>query len=328
MTCRTRDLEMADQIVQRTLDIIDYLQPRHWFIENPKTGLLKGRPFMKEYAFVDVDYCQFSSWGYQKPTRIWGPMYLKNLKSRVCDQKTCTNLVVRSSGHWGHRRVLGATPQDGAPRVPLEDQYRIPEGLIYYLMGWARLDQDWIKSPVDPAGKNLPKNSAASVTTLNPVAPSFPPPQREEWGKLIGLAEDCTLCKQGDCGYVKPQTKDTQINTTTWVSARHQNARRQQCRRICTMMSELPIQEDLTPVTPRRGPRTAMAKEKRKKKANLHNPKSKSPRHPPQPPFIDGNQTVVETPDDGRRPRNGRTTPSFHRTPHPSLNSVPLPRNQ
>ncbi len=37
---------------------------------HPKTGLLKGRPFMKEYAYVDVDYCQFRSWGYQKPTRI------------------------------------------------------------------------------------------------------------------------------------------------------------------------------------------------------------------------------------------------------------------
>ena len=74
-------------------------------------------------------------------------------------------------------------------------------------MGWARLDQDWIKPPVGSAKENPPKNSAASVTTLNPVAPSFPPPQREEWGKLIGLAEDCTLCKQGSCGYVKPRPR-------------------------------------------------------------------------------------------------------------------------
>ncbi len=140
MTCRARDLEMADQNVQMTIDIINHFQPRHWFIENPKTGLLKGRPFMKEYAYVDVDYCQFSSWGYQKPTRIWGPAYLRNLKSRICDQKTCTNIIVRSSGHSGHRRVLGATPQDGAPRISLEDQYRIPEGLIYYIMGWEIVD--------------------------------------------------------------------------------------------------------------------------------------------------------------------------------------------
>jgi site-specific DNA-cytosine methylase len=77
MTCRARDLEMANEIIQRTIDIIDHFQPRHWFIENPKTGLLKGRPLMKENAYVDVDYCQFSSWGNQKSTGIWGPAYLK-----------------------------------------------------------------------------------------------------------------------------------------------------------------------------------------------------------------------------------------------------------
>ncbi len=179
MTCRARDLEMADQIVQRTLDIIAHFQPRYWFIENPKTGLLKERPFMKEYAYVDVDYCQFSSWGYQKPTRIWGPGYLKNLKSRVCNPKTCTNIIVRSSGHSGNCRVLGATPQDGATRISLEDQYRIPEGLIYYIMGWARLDQDWIKPPLGSAGKTFPQCPVTSITSFNPIAPSFPSPLKD-----------------------------------------------------------------------------------------------------------------------------------------------------
>ncbi len=146
MTCRARDLEMSDQIVQRTIDIINHFQHRHWFIENPKTGLLKGRPFMNEYAYVDVVFCQLSSWGYQKPTRIWGPTYLRNLKSRVCDQNTCTNIIFRSSGHSRHRQVPKSHPQDGASCISLEDQYRIPEGLIYYAMGWARLDQDWNKS--------------------------------------------------------------------------------------------------------------------------------------------------------------------------------------
>jgi hypothetical protein len=102
--------------------------------------------------------------------------------------------------------------------------------------------------------------------SFNPIAPSSPPPPRKEWGKLIGLAEDCTLCKQGNCGYAKSQHKDTHVNATTWLSARHHNARRQRCHRICTMMSAIPIQEDLTPVTTRRGPRTAMAKENGKGK--------------------------------------------------------------
>ncbi len=77
MTCRARDLDMADAIVRRTIDIIGYFQPRIWFIENPQTGLLKGRDFMQPYGYVDVDYCQFCDWGYQKPTRVWGPMYFQ-----------------------------------------------------------------------------------------------------------------------------------------------------------------------------------------------------------------------------------------------------------
>ena len=54
------------------------------------------------------------------------------------------------------------------------------------------------------------------------------------------------------------------------------------------MMSELPIQEDLTPVTPRRGPRTAMAKEKRKRKANLHTPQIEISEAPTSTSFYRG----------------------------------------
>ena len=32
---------------------------------------------MKDIPFIDVDYCMFSDWGYQKPTRIWGSPAIK-----------------------------------------------------------------------------------------------------------------------------------------------------------------------------------------------------------------------------------------------------------
>ncbi len=85
--------------------------------------------------------------------------------------------MFRSSGHLGHLRVLGANPQDGAPRVFLEDQYRIPERLIYYIIGWARMDQEWIKPPVDPVGRP-PSLFIDLKTSLNPVVLSSPPPWR------------------------------------------------------------------------------------------------------------------------------------------------------
>ena len=73
MTCRPRELAKADAIVERALDIIRYLEPRFWFVENPRTGMLKDRGILDGVTYVDVDYCQFCDWGYQKPTRIWGP---------------------------------------------------------------------------------------------------------------------------------------------------------------------------------------------------------------------------------------------------------------
>ena len=58
-TIGIRDIEGANNIVQRTLDIIDYFQPRWWIIENPQTGLLKQQAMMTNRPFVDVDYCRY-----------------------------------------------------------------------------------------------------------------------------------------------------------------------------------------------------------------------------------------------------------------------------
>ena len=43
---RQRNLELANKIVLRTIEIIDYFKPNKWFMENPQTGLLKDQDFM------------------------------------------------------------------------------------------------------------------------------------------------------------------------------------------------------------------------------------------------------------------------------------------
>jgi hypothetical protein len=70
-TVGKRNLELADQLVVRTLKIIDFFKLEIWWIENPRSGPLKDRFFMKGIPSLDVDYWQFSESGYQKPTRIW-----------------------------------------------------------------------------------------------------------------------------------------------------------------------------------------------------------------------------------------------------------------
>ena len=65
-----RNLEKADRLVKRCLELIFRLQPRVWFLENPDSGLLKTRDFMKDIPFVRVDYCMYGAL-YRKRTRIW-----------------------------------------------------------------------------------------------------------------------------------------------------------------------------------------------------------------------------------------------------------------
>lgn len=82
-----KKMKESDELVKKTLEIIDYFKPRLWFIENPK-GLLKGRGLIDVKPYL-VSYCKYCDWGYKKPTNIWTnkkdfvPKYCS--KSNPCD---------------------------------------------------------------------------------------------------------------------------------------------------------------------------------------------------------------------------------------------------
>ena len=136
-TTLPREIHKGDILVQKALEIIKYLRPPRWFLENPRTGLLTGRPYMANIPYVDVDYCQFSDWGYQKPTRIWGDSEILKLPTKICDPHTCANMVERPNGRWGHRQMLGGNDM----RATRNQKYRIPDKLIQFLCGWPTVDE-------------------------------------------------------------------------------------------------------------------------------------------------------------------------------------------
>ena len=127
------DLELADSIVRKTLEIIRYLKPKRWFLENPRNGLLSTREYMAGIPFVDVDYCQFSHWGYQKPTRVWGDLTIAKIQPKLCDGETCENLETRGNGRKGHQKILGGNHMT----TTRKEKYRVPEALVCYLCGWS-----------------------------------------------------------------------------------------------------------------------------------------------------------------------------------------------
>ena len=112
----TQDLEDSDKLVERTLEIINYLKPKLWFIENPQTGTLKNRDIMKGIPFYDVDYCMYSDFGYRKRTRVWTNKL--NFKNKMCDGKgTCGNMIT--------------IPTNGAKRHDTGDDLKCTERTLH-----------------------------------------------------------------------------------------------------------------------------------------------------------------------------------------------------
>jgi hypothetical protein len=86
LTTRPRNIENANEIVFKCLEIIEYLTPKYYIIENPQTGLLKGQSFMNGIPYIDIDYCKYNM-PYRKRTRIWSNIewIAKPLCSKDCN---------------------------------------------------------------------------------------------------------------------------------------------------------------------------------------------------------------------------------------------------
>jgi len=68
-TPKTNEAILGVTLVRRTIEIIDYLGPKYWFIENPR-GKLRKLEIMKDLPRKTVTYCQYGE-ERMKPTDIW-----------------------------------------------------------------------------------------------------------------------------------------------------------------------------------------------------------------------------------------------------------------
>ena len=86
-TVGVRKIDESNAIVLKVLEIIQYLDPIFFIIENPQSGLLKDQYFMNDIPYDDVDYCKYGM-PYRKRTRLWNNVYgwvPKSLCKRDCD---------------------------------------------------------------------------------------------------------------------------------------------------------------------------------------------------------------------------------------------------
>ena len=120
---RQLDMLEGDKLVKKTLEIINYFNCENWFMENPQSGKLKDREYMKDIPYYDVDYCKYSDWGYRKRTRIWTNK--KDWINLMC-KKDCNNM----NGNIHKARLSDKQVRTEFSKL---DKYRIPEDLIYSL---------------------------------------------------------------------------------------------------------------------------------------------------------------------------------------------------
>ena len=119
-----RDLDSADALVKKALEIIDYFQPSFWLIENPATGLLKTRPCMQHLPRpLMCSYCQYCDWGYRKNTHFWTNL---DLALKVCD-KACPGFANGRHPNIAQRSTRFTNKPNRNNRKA--DLYRIPDEL-------------------------------------------------------------------------------------------------------------------------------------------------------------------------------------------------------
>lgn len=125
-----RDLDAADRCVLAAFQIIEYLQPAAWFVENPASGLLNKRPFMNIYAPYRKSccYCMYGT-GYRKATYIWTNL---NVQLKFCCKESPCEAFARLGYHpqtaqRGPSRVSGGRWAKGSPTPVL---WSVPEALV------------------------------------------------------------------------------------------------------------------------------------------------------------------------------------------------------
>ena len=106
-------------MVDKVYEIINYFNPKFYWIENPQTGKMKHYINEKyNTPFFDVDYCKYSNFGYQKRTRFWYNG-LENFIPKLC-KKDCENIIP----------------------TPIEDSKKAQQKMHKYNMACPKLIQD------------------------------------------------------------------------------------------------------------------------------------------------------------------------------------------
>ena len=115
-------------ILRKTQEIIEFLQPAVWYIENPYTGRMKEYISEKPYIF---DYCMFG-FDYRKRTAVWSNLVLE---SKMCDKSHLVGRRHKMTAIGSSKTQAG----QGGSRSK-GGRYSVPEMLVRHLLTLSKSD--------------------------------------------------------------------------------------------------------------------------------------------------------------------------------------------
>jgi C-5 cytosine-specific DNA methylase len=112
--------KFCDETNKHVVELIEQLQPKYWFIENPRGGMRK-MDFMQHLKRYTVTYCQYGETR-MKPTDLWTNHPSPNFKPPCKNGMPCHVAAPRGSA-TGTQGIKGSV-----------DRSRIPEELCRHIV--------------------------------------------------------------------------------------------------------------------------------------------------------------------------------------------------
>ena len=94
-TPKTKEAEIGLLILYKTIELIEELKPKYFFIENPR-GKMRKMPIMDKFKIHTVTYCQYGD-KRMKPTDIWTNHPNPNFKPMCKKGMPCHEAAPRGS---------------------------------------------------------------------------------------------------------------------------------------------------------------------------------------------------------------------------------------
>lgn len=124
----TEYAKFCDAVDKHVLELIRELQPKYWFIENPRGGM-RNMVWMQGLPRYTVTYCQYGE-RRMKPTDIWTNHPEPKFKSPCKNGDTCHDAAPRGS-KTGTQAIKSSKERSMIPLMLCEHIVEICEGGFY-----------------------------------------------------------------------------------------------------------------------------------------------------------------------------------------------------